>query len=63
MFNEGYNITGTVDIHDNNIFQDINQIARGTPKIGMTTIRHTKVARKINNTVQGNIMPSILQQG
>ena len=63
MCNEGYNITGTVDIHDNNIFQDINQIARGTPKIGMTRSRHTKVARKINNTVQGNSIPYIFKKG
>ena len=44
-------MTGTVEIYENNIFQDINQRARGTPKIGITRSRHTTVARKINDTM------------
>ena len=61
--NEGYHITGTGEIHENNRVWDINKRARGTPKIGITRSRHTTVARKINDTMLGNMIPSILQQG
>ena len=49
--NEGYQITVTIEIHDNNRVQDINQIARETPKISTTRSRHTTAASKISNTV------------